>query len=48
MAMFGFKPMITGSPVMISSDGTEPTNEIQFYIKGFDFYENTICYPSIC
>ena len=22
--MFGFKPMITGSPVMISSDGTEP------------------------
>ena len=22
-AMFGFKPMITGSPVMISSDGTE-------------------------
>ena len=24
-AMFGFKPMITGSPVTISSDGTEPT-----------------------
>ena len=24
-AMFGFKPMITGSPVMISSDGTKPT-----------------------
>ena len=24
-AMFGFKPMITGSPVMISFDGTEPT-----------------------
>ena len=23
--MFGFKPMITGSPVMISSDGVEPT-----------------------
>ena len=23
--MFGFKPMITGSPLMISSDGTEPT-----------------------
>ena len=23
-AMFGFKCMITGSPVMISSDGTEP------------------------
>ena len=22
--MFGFKPMITGSPVMISSNGTEP------------------------
>ena len=24
-AMFGFKPMITGSPVMISADGLEPT-----------------------
>ena len=24
-AMFGFKPMITGSPVMISSNGLEPT-----------------------
>ena len=24
-AMFGFKPMITGSPVAISSDGAEPT-----------------------
>ena len=24
-AMFGFKPIITGSPVTISSDGTEPT-----------------------
>ena len=23
--MFGFKPMITGSPVMISSNGLEPT-----------------------
>ena len=23
-AMFGFKPMITGCPVMISSDGTKP------------------------
>ena len=23
--MFGFKPMITGSPVTISSDGTKPT-----------------------
>ena len=23
-AMFGFKPMINGSPVMISSDGMEP------------------------
>ena len=22
--MFGFKPMITGSPVTISSDGTKP------------------------
>ena len=26
--MFGFKPMITGSPVTISSDGTEPTHVI--------------------
>ena len=24
-AMFGFKPMVTGSPVTISSDGMEPT-----------------------
>ena len=24
-AMFGFKPMVTGSPAMISSDGVEPT-----------------------
>ena len=24
-AMFGFKPMVTGSPVMISSNGLEPT-----------------------
>ena len=24
-AMFGFKPIITGSPVTISSDGMEPT-----------------------
>ena len=24
-AMFGFKPMITGSPVTISADGLEPT-----------------------
>ena len=24
-AMFGFKPVITGSPVTISSDGMEPT-----------------------
>ena len=24
-AMFGFKPMITGSPVTISSNGMEPT-----------------------
>ena len=24
-AMFGFKPMITGSPVTISTDGLEPT-----------------------
>ena len=23
--MFGFKPVITGSPVTISSDGVEPT-----------------------
>ena len=46
-AMFGFKPMITGSPVMISSNEFG-TNEIQFYVKGFNFYGNTIHYPSIC
>ena len=27
-AMFGFKPMITGSPVTISSDQLEPTDLI--------------------
>ena len=26
IAMFGFKPMITGSPVTISSNGLEPTS----------------------
>ena len=46
-AMFGFKPMITGSPVTISADGNE-TNKIQFFVKGFNLYRNTICYPSIC
>ena len=46
-AMFGFKPMITGPPVTISSDGSG-TNEIRFYVKGFNFYTNTIHYPSIC
>ena len=43
-AIFGFKPMITGSPVTISFNELEP-NEIRFYIKGFNFYRNTICYP---
>ena len=28
-AMFGFKPMVTGSPVTITSDGTEPTRRLQ-------------------
>ena len=46
--MFGFKPMITGSPVTISSDELEPINEIRFYVEGFNFYRNTIRYPSIC
>ena len=31
-AMFGFKPMITGSPVMISSDGMEPIKD-----KAYEF-----------
>ena len=44
-AMFGFGPMITGSPVMIPSDGMEP---MRFDVKGFNFYRDTICYPSIC
>ena len=34
-AMFGFKPMITGSSVMISSDGAEPMRN---HVKGFNFY----------
>ena len=46
-AMFGFKPMITGSPVMVSSDGLEPTR-FDFYVKSFNFYRDTIRYPSIC
>ena len=46
-AMFGFKSMITGSPVTISSHEFG-TNEIRFYIEGFNFYKNTIPYPSIC
>ena len=37
-AMFGFKPMITGSPVMISSNQLEPT---RFDVKGFNFYRDT-------
>ena len=44
-AMFGFKPIITGSPVMISSNGTEPR---RFYVEGFNFYRNTMHYPFIC
>ena len=44
-AMFGFKPMITGSPVTISSNELEA---MRFYVKGFNFYRNTIHYPSIC
>ena len=46
-AMFVFKPMITGSPVTIPSDELEPTR-FKFYVKGFNFYRNTIRYPSIC
>ena len=46
-AMFGFKPMISGSLVMISPNGLEPTR-FDFYVEGFNFYGNTICYPSIC
>ena len=45
-AMFGFKPMIIGSPVTISSDRWNGTNEIRFYVKGFNFYRDTIRYPS--
>ena len=45
--MFGFKPIITGSPVTISSDGWNGTAEIRFYFKGFNFYRDTIWYPSI-
>ena len=24
------------------------TKEIRFYVEGFNFYRETICYPSIC
>ena len=46
-AMFRFKPMVTGSPVTISSDELEP---MRFYSmsKASNFYKNTIRYPSIC
>ena len=46
-AMFGFKPMITGSPVTISSDGTEPTR-FDSMSKASTSYWNTIFHPSIC
>ena len=44
-SMFGFKPMITGSPVTISSDELEP---MRFNVNRFNFYKNTIHYPSTC
>ena len=37
--MFGFKPMVTGSPVTISSDGTEP--------KRFDSMSKASTYTGI-
>ena len=40
-AMFGFKPIITGFPVMISSDGMEPTR-FDSISKDFNFYRDTI------
>ena len=43
-AMFGFKPMITGSPVTISSVELEPTR-FDSMSKASTY---TICYPSIC
>ena len=46
-AMFGFKPMITGSPVTISSDGIEPMR-FDSMLKASNLYRNTICYTSIC
>ena len=45
-AMFGFKPMITGSPVTISSDRAEPTRFDSMSKASTN--KNTICYPSFC
>ena len=53
--MFGFKLMITGSSVMISSSGTEPTRfdslskaSTSTGILYVTFYRDTIHCPSIC
>ena len=43
-AMFGFKPMITGSPVTISSDGTEPTR-FDSMSKATGIPYSTLLYP---
>ena len=45
-AMFGFKRIITGSPVTISSDGMEQTR-FDSISKDLTFYRDTIWYPSI-
>ena len=45
-AMFGFKPIITGSPVTISSDEMEPTR-FDSISKASTSTTYTIWYPSI-
>ena len=46
-AMFEFEPMITGSPVTISSNELEPMR-FDSMLKASNLYWNTICYTLIC
>ena len=46
-AMFGFKSMITGSPVTISPDGMKPMR-FNSFSKASTSTGITIRYPSIC
>ena len=44
-AMFGFKPMVLGSPLTISLAGGEPA---RFNVKSFNFYWDTIFNFIVC